>query len=291
MLLPYKVDVPMERLPLTNWILIAVTVVVSLVILAGESKKREIEIDPEKIWEELKQPGLSEEQQEKLIQRWQQQRQEINKRLAEPAVPPWSLQPEAFSVWQLFSYQFVHGSLLHLIGNMIFLFVFGNAVNAKIGHGLFIISYLLLGALGGMAWLLLGNGVPLVGASGAIMGIVGIFLILFPQNDVSIFYVVAMARAGTHSFPSGWLILCYFVGDLVGCLFGGAGPVAYVTHLGSTVGGVLAGVGLLWFRVVRSTAYEKNLLQMIGVEPPPRRKKRKKRAPKIPEVPQVEESA
>ena len=114
---------------------------------------------------------------------------------------------------------------------MIFLFCFGNAVNAKLGQGLFLAAYFLLGALDGVAWLLLGNGMPVVGASGAIMGIVGIFLVLFPRNDVNVLYWFGGAYGGSFSIAAIFLILFYMTCDLIGTLTGGGGGVAYICHL------------------------------------------------------------
>lgn len=276
MFLPYNVDVPMRRVPFTNWALMAFTVIVSLAMFGRQEPKSLGDIlaeDPEieGMLEHLEEPGLSKAEKDKLVK-------EIQKRVgAKVDGPPWSLQPLRFSFWNLFSYLFVHADFWHLAGNMLFLFVFGNAVNAKLGHGLFLVSYLLLGALAGLGWLLLGNGAPLVGASGAIMGIVGIFLILFPHNDVSVFYWIGFAITGTTSFSSGWLILFYMVGDLVGCLFGGGGAVAYICHLTGAAGGIALAVGLVVSGVVRSSSYEKNLLQILGVQGATPKKKRKKR--------------
>jgi hypothetical protein len=114
------------------------------------------------------------------------------------------------------------------------------------------------------------------------MGIVGMFLIFFPLNDVTLFYWWGFMAMGTASFAAGWLIALYVAGDLAGCLIGGGGPVAYVCHLAGAACGVAGAVGLLKGRVVRSTSYEKNLLQVMGIAPPSRRKRRRKRVASAP---------
>jgi len=180
-------------------------------------------------------------------------------------------------VW-MFTYQFVHGDLLHLIGNMAFLFVFGNAVNAKLGHWQFLLCYLLLGAVAGLAWLPFSRGLPLVGASGAIMGIVGLFVVLFPRNDVEVFYWFGILWAGVTRIAAYWVVLFFVLTDLIGVVLDQSGPVAYVAHLAGALGGFGVGLALVHWRVVRSTRYEENLLQFLGYQrrESPRRKKGKR---------------
>src|SRR5262245_13705711 len=141
MLIPYSVDVPMGRLPVANWTLIGVTV---LITVAAWQKQQQAEkpISPPigiDALNEMARRGASTEEMQKAI------RDQLP-----TALPPFlSLQPDDFSVWQLFTYPLAHGGIIHLVGNMVFLFVFGNAVNAKVGHWLFLVCYFLFGALGG----------------------------------------------------------------------------------------------------------------------------------------------
>src|SRR5271166_1799251 len=187
MLLPYTVDVPMYRLPLANWVLIGITSLVSLSILFSEWASQESVHSPKPLrYQQNKK--LSKEEFDELID-------EIE-RSSRDSLPAMALNRNDFSLVQLFTYVFVHGDLLHLAGNMMFLFVFGNAVNAKLGHGLFVACYFLLGAFSGACWLIFSNGIALVGASGAIMGLVGIFFVLFPKNDVQIFSMFSLAWTG-----------------------------------------------------------------------------------------------
>src|SRR5205823_6429966 len=144
------VDVPMARVPVANWVLIGVTSLVTIAVWVHEARTADRDDQ-------------------------------------EPEYPL-ALKPADFSPTQLVTYQFVHADILHLAGNMMFLFVFGNAVNAKLGHWQFVVIYLLLGVLAGAAFIPFAGGLPVLGASGAIMGIVGVFLVLFPRNDVQVFY-------------------------------------------------------------------------------------------------------
>ena len=189
-------------------------------------------------------------------------------------IPPLSLRRgDAFSIKQLATHLFVHGDPLHLLGNMIFLFVFGNAVTAKLGQFWFLLCYLCLGILAGLAWLALGQGPAALGASGAIMGLVGLFLIFFPRNDVQVFYWFLYIRPGTFCISSAWVIMFYVVGDLFGTIFDSSGGVAYIAHLAGTAAGVAMGIGLLKLGLVESADDEQNLLQVLGWH-----KKRRRRA-------------
>jgi membrane associated rhomboid family serine protease len=245
LLVPYHTDVAMERPPLANWVLIAVTCVISIAIFAKELSPREIEFDsrvpPEKALKDLE------------------------RRLREPPPPPLSLQRHHFAFWQLAGYVFVHGDILHLLGNMFFLFVFGNAVNAKLGHTLFLLLYLLLGMIAGGAWMLLGEGEVLVGASGAIMGIAGIFFVLYPRNEVRAFYIFFI-RFGAFTVASFLIVLIFMGLDLLGVAFGSGGGVAYICHLGGELVGIGLALGLLALGIVESEPGEENLLQCLGLQ-------------------------
>ncbi len=215
MLLPYQVDVPMERMPIANWALIGFTAFVSAVVLPL-------------------------------------------------CYGPYELEPAQFGAWQVVTHMFIHGGWGHLIGNMVFLFVFGNAVNAKLGHFWFLAAYLSIGVGECIVWMLLGDGRPVIGASGAIMGILGIFFVLFPRNDVSVFYLYFFTL-GVFSISSAWLILFYLAGDLFWLLvFGNHGAVAYLCHLAGALGGILLGTFLVAGGWIRSARGEENLLEVMG---------------------------
>jgi len=177
------------------------------------------------------------------------------------------LHRDGCSPLQFVTHVFLHAGVAHLVGNMVFLLVFGNAVNAKLGHGLFLLAYFALGIVAGVAWLSFGDGAAALGASGAIMGLVGLFLVYFPRNDVNVFYLIFIgpaARGGAFTISSYWLILLYVALDLLGFLGPGSG-VAHVAHLGGTAAGVAAGLLLLASGLVTSTEWEENLLMLLRV--------------------------
>jgi membrane associated rhomboid family serine protease len=258
MFIPYSVDVPMERWPIANWVLIAVTTIISIALFLGveDNDRTSPHIDP-KLWKKIIENKLPPEEVDKIFE-------DIQRRMdAEAHGPPWALKPNDFTFLQLFSCQFAHADALHLVGNMFFLFCFGNAVNAKLGHFLFLICYLSLGTVASMGWLLFGNGQPALGASGSIMGILGMFLVFFPRNDVKVFYLMSYAIAGSLYVSSIYLILSYLVCDFLGTLYGGGG-VAYVAHLAGSLAGILVALIMVDTRWIKSTRYEENLLQMMG---------------------------
>jgi membrane associated rhomboid family serine protease len=255
MFLPYTVDVPMARMPIVNWVLITLTIFASLGVWVKDSHRSR--------------PGLRESRESREFERRLREleardapEEEIDRLFEEfhPHGPTGALDPAHFSVLQLFTHQFVHGDVLHLAGNMLFLFVFGNAVNAKLGHVLFPIAYLLLGALAGLGWLMFGNGLPMIGASGAIMGI---FLVFFPRNNVSIFFYYWRTGLNVFEIPAFWVIGFYMLADLIGVIRANQ-PIAYVSHLTGTLFGAAFAISLLLGRVIKSTKYEENLLQALG---------------------------
>ncbi len=213
MLIPYTVDVPMVRLPIANFALIAVTIVLSVLAFGAETEM-------------------------------------VN-----------SLILDGWRPGGLLGHMFIHLDPLHLLGNMIFLWVFGNAVCAKIGNGYYLLAYLALGLLAAAAHNLL-DGRPAVGASGAINGVVGLFLILYPLNEISCFYFVFI-RGGVFSVSSVWMILFWLAWDLWGAAAGG-GNVAYMAHLGGFAGGAGIGVLLLKSGMIEMDRSERSLLQVLG---------------------------
>ena len=169
---------------------------------------------------------------------------------------------EHFRAYQLLTNLFVHGGILHLLGNLIFLFTFGNAINAKLGHWQFLSLYLGIGLVESLLWYMTGPGQASLGASGAIMGVVGMFLVLYPPNDVTCFWMFFL-RIGTFSISSYWLILLYILFDVWG-LASDQGGTNYVAHVGGMVMGVGVITGLVMAGLIRSEPTEENLLEIMG---------------------------
>lgn len=135
---------------------------------------------------------------------------------------------------------FLHGSWMHLIGNMLYLWVFGNNIEDVMGHGRFIVFYVGCGILAALSHALTDptSTIPMVGASGAISGVLGAYLLLFPHARVLLLAPVV----GTTYVPAGLVLGFWFVMQV---LSGGAnlgsqgGGVAFFAHIGGFVVGML----------------------------------------------------
>jgi membrane associated rhomboid family serine protease len=295
-----QVDVPMAQPPVANWLLMAATVVFSIAGFVQDSKHSrytldlddpaEVQLDPA-VERQLSDPQLTQQQKMEILRRelakargrGSDESTELQGTLKYALHPPRS---GHFHVWQLITYQFVHADFMHLLGNMIFLFCFGNAVNAKIGQLLFVPLYLVLGVVAGIGWLVLGSNNPLVGASGAIMGITGVFLVLYPLNEIAVWTFRSFLYTGdAWRFPSWVFIAFYMVLDLLGSTLDratGGGGVAYVCHIAGEFVGFGVGCLLVATRWVRSDRGEQNLLEAMGWLEEERPRRRKRRRPKPP---------
>ena len=98
----------------------------------------------------------------------------------------WGFVPAAFSPLAIVSSMFLHGGIAHLAGNMLFLWIFGDNVEDRMGHGRFVVFYVLVGLVAALAhaWSDPASAVPTVGASGAIAGVMGAYFVLYPQSRI-----------------------------------------------------------------------------------------------------------
>jgi len=152
----------------------------------------------------------------------------------------------------LFSSMFMHAGWLHLGGNMLYLWIFGDNVEDRFGHLKFIIFYLLCGLAATFAQLAfsLGSHVPNLGASGAIAGVLGGYVLLFPQGSVRVLQGQRVIQMPALIVIGIWIVLQFFSG--IGSIANSAqtGGVAYMAH----IGGFLAGFVLTFlFRGSRAT--------------------------------------
>ena len=149
--------------------------------------------------------------------------------------------------YQFFTCMFLNGGWMHIIGNMWFLWVFGDAVENRIGHVKYLIFYLAAGVGASAFYLLLTprNMIPCVGASGAIFGVVGAYAVLFPRNDIKMFYWIGWIWAGTFHIKAMWIIGFWFL-EQIGMYFlmkdFGGGGVAHAAHLGGGIVGVAVAI-------------------------------------------------
>jgi membrane associated rhomboid family serine protease len=149
--------------------------------------------------------------------------------------------PAALSV---LTAMFLHGGWMHLIGNMLYLWIFGNNIEDSMGHVRFVIFYVLCGAAAALAQSALDPGsiVPMIGASGAIAGVLGAYLVLFPRAHVIVviplgFFIQPM-RLPAIFVLGFWFVLQFIEGGLAAGTKEGGG-VAYWAHIGGFIAGIV----------------------------------------------------
>jgi rhomboid family protein len=151
-----------------------------------------------------------------------------------PAIP--------YPYWTtLLTSMFLHGGWGHLGGNMLFLWIFGDNVEHRIGHARFLAFYLLCGLAAGLAHIFFNSGspVPTVGASGAISGVLAGYLLLFPRNKVYVLTYGGVAAVPAVLMLGLWILLQFLNG--IGSLANTpeTGGVAYLAHLGGFAAGLV----------------------------------------------------
>jgi membrane associated rhomboid family serine protease/DNA-directed RNA polymerase subunit RPC12/RpoP len=229
MILPWCVDVPQDRWPVANWLILIVTVGVFVLQVSALHQS----------------PPHS------------------SAAAAEQTIPGITgvLMLNGWGLTGLFGYMWLHGGLFHLLGNMWFLWVFGNAVCAKVGNLRYLVLYVLLGVAAGVTYLLFG-GDKLVGASGAINGVVGMYLVLFYENSITCYWAPILIYWRQFTVSSFWMILFWLFWDILGASFGGVGSsVAYFAHLGGFGAGFAVTLYMCKHNWITMERYEKSLWQ------------------------------
>jgi membrane associated rhomboid family serine protease len=138
--------------------------------------------------------------------------------------------------YTIFTSMFLHGSIFHLLSNMLFLWVFGRNIESKIGSFRFLIFYFLCGLFSVLSYGLLESSSYLIGASGAISGILGAYLILFPGNRIRAVVPIIFFWT-TASIPALVFIIIWFLIQLLS--LGSSDMVAYSAHIGGFIAGII----------------------------------------------------
>ncbi|MCH8532596.1 MAG: rhomboid family intramembrane serine protease [Saccharospirillum sp.] len=192
-------------------------------------------------------------------QQWSRARADIHRTVQSVSVLANGLTPNQLSLSSLITHQFLHGDLMHLLGNLFFLAVCGFAVEAIVGHWRFLGFYLLSGIAGGLAhaWLDLSSSQPLVGASGAISGVMAMYVAAFRLKRIEFFYwlyfLVGYIRA------PALLILPFYIGkEVYFYLSDTESNVAFMAH----AGGFIMGAALIGFTFL----FNRNLLDADYIE-------------------------
>jgi membrane associated rhomboid family serine protease len=172
--------------------------------------------------------------------------------------------PGAFAVDDLFTSMFLHGDFAHLAGNMLFLWIYGDNVEHYLGRVAYLVTYLLTGVLATLAFAVFSQGslVPLVGASGAISGVLGLYFVLFPRNRIKLFiflfpFIFQVFLVPARVVLAFYLVVQNFVPALITNSPGGG--VAYGAHIGGFLAGLLLAMLVVWLGLsARRGAARKN---------------------------------
>ena len=149
---------------------------------------------------------------------------------------------------QFFTYQFLHADWLHIIGNMLFLYIFGNNINDRLGHLGYLALYLGGGVFAAVAYAVTStSGAEMIGASGSISAVTGAYLALLPRSRVTVFYFIYLI--GVTEIASLWFIAGFFAYDIFLNLTA-VDQVAHMAHIGGTVYGFSTCAALLAVRLV-----------------------------------------
>ena len=163
----------------------------------------------------------------------------------DPFIEKWGFVPSRFlanpsaDFLTLFSSMFMHAGWVHLGGNMLYLWIFGDNVEDRFGHIKFTIFYLLCGLAATFAQLAfsMGSNVPNLGASGAIAGVLGAYILMFPQQQVKVLIGRIVTPVSALIVIGGWIVLQFFSGVASIADTANTGGVAYMAHIGGFIAG------------------------------------------------------
>ena len=152
--------------------------------------------------------------------------------------------PANFSIITVFTSMFLHGGISHIMGNMWFLWVFGDNVEGVLGHVKFAVFYIMCGLAATMSQLFVdpSSTIPMIGASGAIAGVLGMYMIRFPHARVHVFAFIIIFFT-TFRIPAMFVLGFWFFNQLTNGLgslgFDTTGGVAWFAHIGGFISGVM----------------------------------------------------
>ena len=161
-------------------------------------------------------------------------------------IAQYGIVPDRLNLASIFTSMFIHGGWLHILGNMWFLWVFGRGIEDVLGHAKYLFFYLICGVAAAVAHVFINfsSTVPTVGASGAIAGVMGAYLVTFPRARV-VTLVVLFIFITTVDIPAAFLLLYWFamqffngVGS-VGYSQASSGDVAWFAHVGGFITGIV----------------------------------------------------
>jgi membrane associated rhomboid family serine protease len=170
------------------------------------------------------------------------------------------LRPTPIPVYlTLLTSMFMHGSIMHLAGNMWFLWIFGDNIEEDLGHLGYVVFYLVCGLLASLAHVAVNLSgpsalTPSLGASGAISGVMGAYLVLHPHRRVTVLLFRFITQVPGYVAVGLWFL--FQVIDSLGLLGGGDKGIAYAAHIGGFIAGAVIAGGFLMVRPPRESARE-----------------------------------
>ncbi|MCS7138724.1 MAG: rhomboid family intramembrane serine protease [Crenarchaeota archaeon] len=131
---------------------------------------------------------------------------------------------------------FLHADIMHIFGNMVFLYIFGDNVEDRMGHVKFLIFYIIFGIVASLAHFMIDptSKIPAIGASGAISGVMGAYMVMFPFSRVRVFYRFFMVRLPAVVYLGFWFLL-----QLLESMLPDYTGIAYWAHIGGFLAGVV----------------------------------------------------
>jgi membrane associated rhomboid family serine protease len=216
-ILPYRTSIYPRRTPYANYVLIAVNIVIFFLSYQPHINPFTNELE--------------------ILRPWAEQ---------------FELSPRQPYLWQFVSYAFLHGGFMHILGNVFFLYLFGNNVNDKLGNIGYMCFYLAGAVFSGIGHTLV-SGANILGASGAVAAVTGAYLVLFPQTLITIFYWFFFF--GVMEVPALYFIALKMI--LIDNVIARYTPnVAYDAHLAGYTFGIAAITGLLASRLISGSNFD-----------------------------------
>ncbi len=157
-------------------------------------------------------------------------------------------------IWQFVTYAFLHSSYQHIIGNMFFLYLFGNNVNDRLGNTGYVSFYIAGSIFAGIGYSML-HDTPVLGASGAVAAVTGAYIVLFPRSVITVVYWFVII--GTIDVPALWFVILKMVliDNVIQSRYM-AGPIAYSAHLSGYAFGITTILLLLWTGLLKKSKFD-----------------------------------
>ncbi len=160
----------------------------------------------------------------------------------EPILDRWAFQPGHATVTTVYTSMFLHVGWLHLIGNMLFLWIFGDNIEARLGAFGYLLAYLAVGAAATLTYGAFAQA-PVVGASGAISGVQGLYFVACPKHRVRVFvwfyFFITVMRVNARWIMGFWFVMQDLIPTLMGLHVQMGDGVAHLAHLGGFASGVV----------------------------------------------------